>query len=72
LVDFPGYPADSWLRLRSRFKRDHREMPEVRGYFYHPGGTGSISDAGALGGFKARSEFFVAMNFLIDQRVKLY
>jgi hypothetical protein len=53
-VDFPGYPGDSCFRLRSRVKRDNREMPEVWGYFYHPGGDGPIPEAGALGGFLAR------------------
>jgi len=51
LVGFPGYPGDSRFRLRRRIKRDNREMPEMRGYFYHPGGGGSIPKAGALGGY---------------------
>ena len=72
LVDFPKCPGDSWLRLRRRIERDNREVPEVRGYFYHPGGAGSISDAGALGGFLARSGSSVTINFLIDQTEELY
>jgi len=51
LVVFPGCPGDSWLRLRGQIERDDCEVPEVRGYLYHPGGAGSIPDAGALGGF---------------------
>jgi len=71
LVVFPWYPGDCCSWLRSRIKRDNSEVPEVRGYFYHPGGAGPIPDAGALGGFLARSGSFVRINFLIDQTVKL-
>ena len=51
LVDFPGCPGDSWLRLRRPIERDDCEVPEVWGYLDDLGGAGSIPDAGASGGF---------------------